>query len=453
MSQTDALPVLQSPHPAPEPPRLPGPVPGLPEQTLLDCIHCGICLSTCPTYDLLGTEADSPRGRIYLMRAFAEGRTELTPELVRHLDGCLGCRACETACPSGVHYGAILTQVRDVIEEQYPRPAEEVRARKVLLDLLTHPGRLAPLVFGARVAGALFGPGGGPVGLVNRFLFGPQAPTMPVPKDAVPVVRPLPELTPARGTHRARVVMLPGCVMQVLFQHVNRATLRVLAENGCEVLAPRALGCCGALHMHNGFLQEARTRARRLIAELEALHPDFLVVNSAGCGSALKEYAELFRSGAATSPADAAWVPRAEALVARTRDVCELLHELGLRPPPRAVHRRVAYHDACHLAHGQQVRTQPRALLEQVTGVRLVEFRDPDWCCGSAGIYNFLQPELAARLQRKKVDHLVAAEPELVVTGNPGCHAWIEAGLRATGSAVPVQHTIEVLDEAYGGQH
>jgi glycolate oxidase iron-sulfur subunit len=259
----------------------------------------------------------------------------------------------------------------------------------------------------------------------------------------------LPERIPARGAARGRVALLAGCVMPVLFQQVNEATADLLAANGLEVLVPASQGCCGAFHLHNGYLEEARERARRLIEVYEGVECDAILTNSAGCGSAMKEYGALFHD-------DPTWHGRAAAFSARVRDVSEYLDEVGLRPPgpigmgepSRPV--RVAYHDACHLAHGQGVRAQPRDLLRQLPGVELVEFVDPDGCCGSAGIYNFLQPELAAQLQAQKVEHLLAARPDLVVTGNPGCHAWIEAGLRAAGSQVPVLHTVELLDRAYG---
>lgn len=412
---------------------------------LLDCVHCGICLSACPTYDVLGTEADSPRGRIYLIRALAEGRAEINDSTVNHLDSCLGCLACQTACPSGVPYGELLNEARNQIEKRYKRSAQDKRARKMLLDLVTQPARMAPLMFGAKIAGGIFGPGGGPVGMVNRFLFGPKAPAMAVPEEAGLAVKPLPEFTPAKGERRARVTMLAGCVMQVLFQRVNRATLRVLSENGCDVQVVRSAGCCGAFHMHNGFLDDARSKAKALIEAHEREEYDALVINSAGCGSAIKEYVELFHD-------EPEWQERARRFVARAKDVSEYLVELGLRPPTRPFNKRVAYHDACHLAHAQKIRPEPRALLKAVPGLELVEFTNSDWCCGSAGIYNFLQPELAVELQGKKVTNILDAQPEVLVTGNPGCHSWIEAGLRSRGSQVEVLHTIELLDRAYGGQ-
>jgi len=377
-----------------------------------------------------------------MIRALAEGTTELNESIVSHLDSCLGCRACETACPAAVPYGEFLTAARGKIEKEWTRPAQDRRSRRVLLDMLTNPTVLAPAMFGAKVMSGLFGKGGGPVGMVNRFLFGPNAPEMPIPKDATPTVQPLPEFTPAKGERRARVVMLAGCVMQVLFQRINRATIRVLAENGCDVVVPRSAGCCGAFQMHNGFLDDARPRAKALIEAYERQEFDALVVNSAGCGSSIKEYAELFHG-------DPVWEKRGAALAEKSKDVSEFLAELGLIPPTKPYPKRIAYHDACHLAHAQKIRSQPRDLLQAIPGVKLVPFKDPDWCCGSAGIYNFLQPELAAQLQERKVENIMAANPDMVAMGNPGCHSWIEAGLCARGNTAPVKHTIEILDEAY----
>jgi glycolate oxidase iron-sulfur subunit len=421
-------------------PVVPPVIPGVDPEKMLECVHCGICLSACPTYDILGTEADSPRGRIYLMRSVLEGRAELDETVVKHLDACLGCRACETACPSAVPYEHYLTAFRDEIERRNPRPVRDRVARRLLLDLLTNPGRLAPMLAGARLTRGVLG--SGPMEMANRFLFGPHAPSMPLPDRATFRVRSLPKVTAAVGERRARVALLAGCVMQVMFQRINEATLRVLAANGVEVLVQPDAGCCGALHMHNGFLEDARARARRLMEALDRQEIDAVVINSAGCGSALKSYGELFHQ-------DPAWSERAEKFAGRIRDVTEFLTELGPLPPPRPVPLRLAYHDACHLAHGQGVRAQPRDLLRSIPELELVEISHSDWCCGSAGIYNFLQPEMASQLQEKKVSHVLEAEPEAVATGNPGCHAWIEAGLRGRGSQIPVYHTMEVLDRAY----
>jgi glycolate oxidase iron-sulfur subunit len=419
-------------------------IPGLRYEGLLECTHCGICLSVCPTFLLLGTEADSPRGRLYYMRALAEGRTDPDSSLVHHLDACLGCRACEPACPSAVQYGELLVQTRSYIEKHHQRPAAERRARRVLLDTLTSPSRLAAALASAQVAERL--PGGSAiVGRLQRFLFGPGAPAIPLPERLTLGRGRLPARTAARGKRRGRVAVLAGCVMPVLFQRVNRATVDLLAANGVEVLAPRRQGCCGSLHFHNGELAAARARAERLIEAFEDLDCDAVLVNSAGCGSAMKEYRHLFHG-------DAAWESRAEKFSARVRDVCEYLAAIGLRPPVRLQPeglRRVVYHDACHLAHAQGIRAQPRDLLRQIPRVELVELVDSDVCCGSAGIYNFLQPDLATRLQSHKVANILAARPDVVATGNPGCHAWIEAGLRAAGSQVPVRHTVELLADAY----
>lgn len=418
---------------------------GLNYEALLECIHCGLCLSSCPTFDLLGTEADSPRGRIYLMRALAEGRTEINPSLVGHLDACLGCRACETACPSSVHYGELLGQARARIEKEHPRPVREKLAKRTLLDTLTNPRRLALAMTGARLMGKLTGSGDGVPAFLSRFLSGKEGPIgdMPLPGPVSPIPRRLPALTPAQGERRARVAVLSGCVMSVLFHPVNEATIRVLAVNGCDVLVPPGQGCCGALHLHAGFADETQTMARQMIDLFEREELDAIIVNSAGCGSVMKEYAELFPEGEAAA--------RARAFSAKVMDISEFLVKLGPVPMKHERRARVAYHDACHLAHGQGIRAQPRALLAAIPGIELVPVQESDWCCGSAGIYNFLQPELASQLQARKVANLLAAHPDLVVTGNPGCHMWILAGLRAAGRDIPVKHTVEVLDEAYRG--
>lgn len=423
----------------------PNRVPGLDYEKLLDCIHCGLCLTACPTYDILGTEADSPRGRIYNIRALADGRIDLNESFVRHLDNCLGCRACETACPSGTQYGSLLLPARELIEKQHPRPGKERFLRWMLLFLLSHPDILAPLLFPPAMLKKI-APGLNPMGVVGRALFGPKAPKMPLPEQPSAVVGPLPVRTPAVGEQRARVAFLPGCVMQVLYQRVNEATLRVLAANGCEVIVPSTLGCCGALHMHEGYVDDGRARARKLIETLERERFDVFVTNSAGCGSALKDYPELFHD-------DPKWRQRAEALASRVRDVSEFLMELPARPPKTPYRHRVAYHDACHLAHAQNVRTQPRDLLKLVPGLELLEIERSDHCCGSAGIYNFMEPEMAAKLQAEKVANVVGVKPEVLVTGNPGCHAWIEAGLQSCGAGIVVKHTMEVLDAAYASDN
>jgi glycolate dehydrogenase iron-sulfur subunit len=418
---------------------------GINYSALLECIHCGLCLSSCPTFDLLGTEGDSPRGRIYLMRALAEGRAEINPSLVHHLDTCLGCRACETACPSAVHYAELLGQTRARIEKEYPRPTREKFAKRTLLNTLTSPARLSLAMTGAKLAGKLTRSGDGVPAFLSRFLSGKDGPLgeMPLPAPVPPLPRRLPAFTPSQGERRARVAVLSGCVMSVLFHHVNEATVRVLAANGCDVIVPPKQGCCGALHVHGGFADEARQLARQMMDVFERENFDALIVNSAGCGSTMKEYAELFPQGVDAT--------RAKAFREKVMDVSEFLAKLGLRPITKERRARVAYHDACHLAHGQGIRAQPRALLAAIPGLELVPVAESDWCCGSAGIYNFMQPHLATQLQSRKVANLLAARPDLIVTGNPGCHMWILAGLKASGKEIPVKHTVEVLDEAYAG--
>jgi glycolate oxidase iron-sulfur subunit len=410
---------------------------------LLDCIHCGLCLSSCPTFDLLGKEGDSPRGRIYYMRALAEGRTEINPSMVHHLDTCLGCRACETACPSAVPYGELLGQVRARIEKEYSRPTRETLAKRTLLDTLTNPGRLAMAMTGARMLGKLTGSGDGVPAFLSRFLSGKEGPIRDMPLPAPVPARPprLPAFTPAQGERRARVALLSGCVMSVLFHHVHEATIRVLAANGCDVLVPGGQRCCGALHLHAGHADEARKLARQTMGVFERDPVDAIIVNSAGCGAMMKEYAHLFPPGVDAT--------RARALGEKVQDVSEFLARLGLRPVKHERRARVAYHDACHLAHGQGVRAQPRALLAAIPGIELVSVSESDTCCGSAGIYNFTQPELATQLQERKIANLLAAGPDLIATGNPGCHMWILAGLKAAGHEIPVRHTIELLDAAY----
>jgi len=429
------------------PARLPmAPVPdsGIRYEALLDCIHCGLCLSSCPTFDLLGTEADSPRGRIYLIRALAEGRQELNPSMVRHLDLCLGCRACETACPSAVHYGELLGQVRGKIEKEFPRPPRERALRRMLVETLTRPAMLSVAMNGARLLGRLRGDrSGGVPAVLTRLLSGKEGQTsMPLP-DVLPL-RPtaLPYRTRPVGARRARVGLLTGCVMSSLYGDVNAATVRVLAANGCEVIVPRGQGCCGALHLHQGFLDRARELARHAMDVFLKEPLDAVVVNSAGCGACMKEYGDLLRD-------HPAYAPRLPEFRRRVRDVAEFLVELGPVRPKKELRVRMTYHDACHLAHGQGVRLQPRTLLRQISGVELVDLVESEWCCGSAGVYNLLQPEMAQQLLERKLGHIEATGAEWVVTGNPGCHTWILAGIRDSGRGIRVKHTVEVLDAAY----
>lgn len=422
-----------------------GPSPSLVET----CVHCGFCLPTCPTYVLWGEEMDSPRGRIYLMKAGLEGRTGLTPSFVGHFDNCLGCLACVTACPSGVQYGPLIERTRATIEQRYPRPSADRWFRGVLMAIVPYPARmrlaLAPLALVGDLVRRLVGapaPGGGG-GLLARVR---AAMALAPPVTWRGLFDRLPEATPAVGTTRLRVALLTGCVQRLSFGHVNHATARVLSAEGCDVAAPASQGCCGALPLHAGHLEQARTLARHNIAVFEASGAERVVVNAAGCGSAMKDYGELFHD-------DPAWAARARAFSEKVRDVSELLAELG---PPRAVRHpiaaKVAYHDACHLAHGQGVRAQPRALLQAIPGIEVVTAAESELCCGSAGIYNLVQPGPAAQLGERKVRNLAVLAPDMIATANPGCTLQIAAAGRRFGYNWPVFHPIELIDASIQGR-
>jgi glycolate oxidase iron-sulfur subunit len=393
------------------------------------CVHCGICLPHCPTYQVLGEEMDSPRGRLYLMRAVAEGRLETTPAYTRHLDLCLGCRACETACPAGVPFGSLLETARiDVARRGRPR-----LLTSLLFALLPYPDRLTPLL-----GLAAFARRSGlnrllrSTGLLARF---PRLAAMEALLGDIPAAQPLPEKMPARGTARGRVGLLTGCVQRHLFPDVNRDTARLLNLAGYDVVIPRAQGCCGALELHAGRVEEVRARARALAAAFPA-SVDWIVTNAAGCGSAMREYHH--------------WVtdPAVERIAARTRDVSELLVDADL--PLSRVERTVAYHDACHLSHGQHVRAAPRTLLRRIPGLTLVELQGGELCCGSAGVYNILEPAMADELLALKIDRIVESGARTLVAGNPGCLMQIAKGCRARGLDVEVLHPVTLLAQAAG---
>ena len=421
-----------------------------PPTALIDtCVHCGFCLPTCPTYLLWGEEMDSPRGRIYLMKAGVEGRADLTPSFVSHFDNCLGCLACVTACPSGVQYGPLIERTRAQIEQKYPRPAADRWFRRALMAVVPYPWRMRlamlPLALTGGLARGLLGadrPGAARHGLLARLR---SSLSVAPPVTLSGLFAGTPAVTPAQGKPRMKVAMLTGCVQRLAFGQVNDATVRVLAAEGCEVAAPPAQGCCGALPLHAGHIDQARALARRTIEVFEKCGADRVVVNAAGCGSAMKDYGELFAE-------DAAWAERARAFSAKVRDVSQVLAEVG---PPRAARHplkaRVAYHDACHLAHGQGVRAEPRALLQAIPGVELVSPAEAEICCGSAGIYNLVQPGPAADLGDRKARHLAALSPDMIATANPGCTLQIAAAGRRLGHNWPVFHPIELIDASIRG--
>jgi glycolate dehydrogenase iron-sulfur subunit len=384
--------------------------PGSMAQLLDDCVHCGFCLPTCPTYVLWGEEMDSPRGRIQLMQQAVEGEV-ITDAMVGHWDACLGCMACVTACPSGVQYDRLIEETRAEVERVHTRSAGDRALRRTgLLD------RMAPSL-----------------AAMERL-----APRLSKPER-------LAERLPARGTRRMVVGMLTGCVQGAFFPGVNAATARVLQAEGCEVVVPPTQGCCGALSVHNGRAEEAKRYARRLIGVFERTGVERIVVNAAGCGSSMKEYAALLAD-------DPTYAAPAKAFQDKVRDVSEVLDELGPVAQRHPLEVTVAYHDACHLGHAQGVRVPPRRLLEGVPGLELREIAEAELCCGSAGVYNVLNPEPARELGDRKARNIVATGAEVLVTANPGCLMQVAAAIEDSGHPMRLAHTVEVLDASIRGR-
>jgi glycolate oxidase iron-sulfur subunit len=411
------------------------------------CVHCGFCLPTCPTYTVWGEEMDSPRGRIYLMKLGAEGKADLTDSFVQHFDRCLGCMACMTSCPSGVRYDQLIEATRAQIQRRYRRSPGETLHRGLIFRLFPYPGRLRAALLPAWAYQA-----SGLRALVRRTRLLQRLPAKLRAMEALLPPLSLRELTarqpparvPAQGAVRRRVGLLTGCVQRVLFSAVNAATVRVLTAEGCEVVVPPAQGCCGALMVHAGLEEQARAFARRLIDVFERAGVDTIVINAAGCGSSMKEYGHLLRD-------DPRYAERARAFAAKCKDVSEVLADLAPRAVRQPLPLRVAYHDACHLQHAQGVRAQPRQMLATIPQLELLEIPDAALCCGSAGIYNLVQPEAATELGDRKVAHCLATRPDLVVSANPGCLMQLTAGLQRAGRPVPVLHAIELLDAAIQG--
>ncbi|MDE9367591.1 heterodisulfide reductase-related iron-sulfur binding cluster [Luteipulveratus sp. YIM 133132] len=408
-----------------------------------DCVHCGFCLPSCPTYVLWGEEMDSPRGRIHLMKTALEGEP-LTPEMAGHFDACLGCMACVTACPSGVQYDRLLERTRPQVERNHERTRSERALRAAIFSLFPYPRRLRI----ARTALRATQRCGLDRAVRRSGVLERLAPHLAAMQRVAPTIgarEPLPELIPAVGERRARVALLTGCVQSEFFPEVNAATARVLAAEGCDVVVPRGQGCCGALSSHSGREPEARGFADATIDTFDPLDVDFVVVNSAGCGSAMKEYEQLLDTGDDTRTA------RAAAFSERVRDLAEILVELGPRAERHALPTTVAYHDACHLAHAQGVRDQPRELLAGIPDLTVREIADAAICCGSAGVYNILQPEPARALGEQKSRNVIATGAQLLVTANPGCMMQIAAAARDQGTDLAVAHTAQVLDASLRG--
>ena len=485
---------------------------------LMDCIHCGLCLSQCPTYAEAGLEADSPRGRIYLMRALKEGHTEPTPELVEHLDLCLGCRACETACPSGVQYGALIEGARAYLREEYPRPRKQRTLGRVIEAIFPHPDRLdlalTPVKIGRRL---------GIIPLLRKIGFMKLLGYIGEMEAMLPPLAPtqkrlaFPDQWQVQGEQQARVGMITGCVMPVMLLDVNIATAKVLSRAGCAVEAPKTQGCCGALHAHTGGMLQAKEFAKRNIEAFEKVERDSgeldaIIINAAGCGASLKEYGHWFHG-------DAQWQNRAESFAAKVKDVSEWLDQapytLRLKslmsvpsstrlplnkpqndtstndiaretlpntfgantlnngemprdhanleqaqdtqnatvdvsnqsPRTKAQSPKTTYHDACHLAHGQGIRAQPRDLMN-LCGETLAPLEESEMCCGSAGIYNITQPQMAMQLLERKMKHIEKTGAKTVVTGNPGCIMQLMLGAKKFGVDVQIKHPVEVLERA-----
>ena len=433
-------------HTPPTSPTAPLALHGLSVEGVNQCVHCGLCLAYCPTFSELGTEMDSPRGRIFTIKSLAEGRMTLTDSAVDHLSLCLDCRACETVCPAGVPYGRLIEAAKAEIERQ--RPGNPVRRlfRWVNFGLLLGNPRLLRLA----AAGLRFYQASGLQTLVRRSGLVKLLPgTLPAWEALMPPMpraadrAPLPPVTPAEGERRARVALLAGCVQSVVFGAHNRATVRILAKNGCEVVVPAAQGCCGALNAHGGDHARAIAMAKQTIAAFEGARADAVIVNTSGCGAHMKAYGALLGD-------DPAWAERARRFAASVQDVAEFLAKAPLRGPLKAVPMTVTYHDPCHVVHGQKIRKEPRQLLAQVPGLTLIDLAESDWCCGSAGIYNLTQPEMAGRLLTRKVGHILETEAQAVVTANPGCILQIQQGLRERAPDVRVLHIVEILDRAYG---
>ena len=413
-----------------------------------DCVHCGFCLSACPTYLETGNELDSPRGRIYLMKSALEGKIPMGGSLVKHLDMCLGCIACEPACPSGVKYSRLIESARSQIERRYERPFSDKLHRLLIFSIFPYPKRLRlllPLLYLYQVSGLKH--------LVHTSgILRKISSRLSKMDDMLPAIKSselfpsTPNLIPAMGKKRYRVAFLSGCVQSVLFPHTNEATVRVLSENGCEVVVPRNQGCCGALSLHSGRMSEARDFARTNINIFERSDYDAIIVNSAGCGSAMKEYKDLLKG-------DESYAERAERISNKTKDVMEFLDEIGLEGELREVKCRVTYQDACHIAQAQRIKSQPRDIIKKIPGIEFIELPESELCCGSAGIYNLVEPEMSEKLLERKIRNLKETNAELLIAGNPGCLLQIQMGIRENGLNIKAAHPVELLDWAYRGDY
>ena len=414
------------------------------EADMYRCVHCGLCISACPTYGELSLEAESPRGRIALMKAVNEGRLAINPRVVSHWDMCLQCRACEAVCPSGVPYGRIMANTRAQVAAQNQKPAKQRWVSRLFLrGALPHPGRLR---LGARLAQVYqrtglqtLVRGSGILGLLPGGLKGLEA---QLPAFSGPFFNTDGRRYKATSGTKMTVGLLSGCVMPLMQGDTMRATVRVLTRNGCDVVVPAGQGCCGALNVHAGDLEYARDMARRNIDVFLKAEVDVVVSASAGCGSAMKEYDDLLKD-------DPRYAGPARRLAEMTKDITELLVSLPFDPPKASLKRRITYQDPCHLAHAQRITTAPRAILNAIPGIELVEMEQASRCCGGAGTYSMVQRELSSKILATKMGNIADTQAEQVATANPGCMMQLEEGLREAGKPGRVVHVVDLLDEAY----
>lgn len=417
----------------------------IPEERILSCVHCGLCTAACPTYTLLGDENDGPRGRIYLMRAVAQGRIPVTESVQAHLDRCLDCRACETACPSGVEYSRILEPFRLATAQVQPawkRRTDWFR-QLVLLRIFPYPDRIRRALLPVRLLQRA-----GLYDALERMglwdlLPGRLRAMLTLVNSPVPTGPALPAFLPAKGRRRARVAFFVGCVADAMFRHVHWATVRVLQENGCDVLVPQGQVCCGAIHYHAAEEDDAKRLADQNVRVFPVDEVDAVIVNHAGCGAMLKEYGRHWQDDRTAGR---------EKFAEKVRDINEFLDRLGFIPPIHSIDVTAAYHDACHLAHAQRVVAEPRRLLSQVPGLRLIPLPESNMCCGSAGSYNLFHHDLASRLGKRKLENILRTGAEVVLASNAGCLLQIEREVRRARAPVAVLHPMELLDACYRGE-
>ncbi len=421
-----------------------------PEPKLIDtCVHCGFCLSNCPSYRVIGKEMDSPRGRIYLMDAINEGEIALNTATVQHFDSCLGCLACVTTCPSGVQYDKLIRATRHQVERNYPRSLSDRLLRLLIFSLFPYPNRLrvflVPLWVYQKLGLHKLVRGTGLLKLISPRLAAMESILPNITLKSFQAD--LPDVIPAQGKKRYRVGMILGCVQRLFFSPVNEATVRVLTANGCEVVIPKSQGCCAALPEHQGQTEQAEALARQMIDSFADTDVDVVIINAAGCGHTLKEYGHILED-------DPEYREKAKEFAAKVRDVQEFLATVGLTAKLSPLADRpltLVYQDACHLLHGQKISVQPRQILRQIPGVKLREPIDAALCCGSAGVYNMLQPEVAEELGQQKVQNLLNTGADLIASANPGCTLQISKHLRSQGKQISIMHPMELLDYSIRG--